>query len=118
MKCHSLGRTTALRAVTVAIALGACLPARAAAQAVLDWVQPTRGVSIALDAADNLMAAENFDSLLTAGTIAKTLGASDAKVKKAIKDLGLQPAAKKGVCAYYRKDVLPKVKGALAKALR
>lgn len=61
------------------------------------------------------MAAESLDSLLTAGAIAKSLGASDAKVKKAIKDLGLQPAAKKGVCAYYKKDVLPKVKAQIAK---
>jgi UDP-N-acetylmuramyl pentapeptide synthase len=61
------------------------------------------------------MADLDFDNLLTAGAIAKTLGASDAKVKKAIKDLGLQPRAKKGVCAYYSKDVLPKVKAAVAK---
>ena len=61
------------------------------------------------------MAAGNLDTLLTAGAIAKTLGASDAKVKKAIKDLALKPAAKKGVCAYYEKDVLPKVKTAIAK---
>jgi hypothetical protein len=61
------------------------------------------------------MAAENFDNLLTAGAIAKALGASDAKVKKAIKDLEIKPKAKKGVCAYYSKDVLPKVKAAVAK---
>jgi UDP-N-acetylmuramyl pentapeptide synthase len=61
------------------------------------------------------MAAENLDNLLTAGAIAKTLGASDAKVKKALKDLGIQPKAKKGVCSYYSKDVLPKVKAAVAK---
>jgi hypothetical protein len=59
--------------------------------------------------------ATDLDNLLTAGAIAKTLGASDARVKKAIKDLGLQPKAKKGVCAYYGKDVLPKVKAAVAK---
>jgi UDP-N-acetylmuramyl pentapeptide synthase len=61
------------------------------------------------------MAAENFDNLLTAGAIAKALGASDGKVKKAIKDLGIQPKAKKGVCAYYGKDVLPKVKATVAR---
>lgn len=48
--------------------------------------------------------------LLTAGNIAKTLGVSDAKVKKAIQQLGIQPAAKKGVCNYYPKDTLTKVK--------
>ena len=63
-----------------------------------------------------IMAADNLDNLLTAGAIAKALGASDAKVKKAITDLGIAPAAKKGVCAYYGKDVLPKVKAAVAKS--
>ncbi len=53
--------------------------------------------------------------LFTAGQIAKTLGVSDAKVKKALGDLAIKPAAKKGVCNYYAKDVLPKVKAAVAK---
>ena len=39
--------------------------------------------------------------LLTAGTIAKRLAVSDAKVKKANADLKIKPAAKKGVCNYY-----------------
>ena len=51
--------------------------------------------------------------LLTAGSIAKELGVSDAKVKKAISELALQPKAKKGACCYYSKDALPKIKGAL-----
>jgi hypothetical protein len=55
------------------------------------------------------------DDFLTAGAIAKALGAPDAKVKKAIKDLGIQPSAKKGVCSYYSKSVLPKIKAAVAK---
>jgi UDP-N-acetylmuramyl pentapeptide synthase len=59
------------------------------------------------------MATDNLDNLLTAGAIAKTLGAPDTKVKKAIKDLGLQPKAKKGVCAYYGADAVAKVKKAL-----
>ena len=58
------------------------------------------------------MAAKN-DELLTAGAIAKTLGASDAKVKGAIKTLGIQPKAKKGACAYYGADAVTKVKKAL-----
>jgi hypothetical protein len=58
---------------------------------------------------------ENLDNLLTAGAIAKAIGASDAKVKKAIKELGVEPKAKKGVCSYYGKDVLPKIKAAVAK---
>jgi hypothetical protein len=53
--------------------------------------------------------------LFTAGDIAKTLKVSDVKVKKAIKDLAIQPAAKKGVCNLYAPDVVTKVKAAVAK---
>lgn len=52
-------------------------------------------------------------NLLTAGNIAKALGVSDGKVKKAIQDLGIKPQAKKGVCNYYGKDTVAKVKSAL-----
>lgn len=52
-------------------------------------------------------------NLLTAGAIAKELAMSDAKVKKAIADLKIKPVAKKGVCNYYSKDVVAKVKGAI-----
>ncbi len=48
--------------------------------------------------------------LLTAGNIAKQLAVTDAKVKKAIQELGLKPAAKKGVCNYYPKDTIAKIK--------
>lgn len=51
--------------------------------------------------------------LLTAGNIAKELKVSDAKVKKAIKDLGIEPASKKGVCCYYSADTVTKIKKAL-----
>lgn len=51
--------------------------------------------------------------LLTAGAIAATLSAPPAKVKRAITDLKLKPSAKKGVCSYYSKDVVPKIKAAL-----
>lgn len=61
------------------------------------------------------MPADKNADLLTAGAIAKELGLPDAKVKKAIKDLALQPKAKKGVCNLYGRDVLPKVKTAAAK---
>lgn len=40
-------------------------------------------------------------TLFTAGAMAKELGVSDAKVKKAILELGLIPAAKKGCCSYF-----------------
>ena len=55
------------------------------------------------------MSAGRSDELLTAGAIAKAVGASDAKVKNAIKTLGSQPRAKKGVCAYYGADAVAKV---------
>lgn len=51
--------------------------------------------------------------LMTAGSIAKQLAVPDAKVKKAITDLKIKPTAKKGVCNYYSKDVVPKIKAAL-----
>ena len=51
--------------------------------------------------------------LLTAGNIAKELGAPDAKVKKALKELGIEPAAKKAGCSYYGRDAVARVKGAL-----
>jgi hypothetical protein len=51
--------------------------------------------------------------LMTAANMAKSLGASDAKVKKLIKELGIEPAAKKGVCSYFDADALAKVKAAL-----
>jgi hypothetical protein len=55
------------------------------------------------------------EDLLTAGAIAKALGAPDARVKKAIKDLKIKPRAKKGVCSYYGPDAVAKVKAAVAK---
>ena len=51
--------------------------------------------------------------LLTAGNIAKALKAPDAKVKKAIKDLAIQPAAKKGGCSLYGPDAVSKIKAAV-----
>jgi hypothetical protein len=61
------------------------------------------------------MKAAKGEDLLTAGAIAKALGAPDAKVKKAIKDLGIKPKGKKGVCNYYGRDVLATVRAAVAK---
>lgn len=52
-------------------------------------------------------------NLFTAGNIAKELGVSDARVKKAIKDLALEPKAKKGICNYYGKDAVSKIKKSL-----
>jgi len=52
-------------------------------------------------------------SLMTAGVLAKELGVPDAKVKKAITELGLKPEAKKGCCSYYGADALKQLKAAL-----
>ena len=53
------------------------------------------------------------NDLITAGNIAKELGVSDGKVKKAIKELGLEPAAKRGVCGYYDRGAVDKIKATL-----
>jgi len=55
----------------------------------------------------------NPTDLLTAAKIAAELKVSDAKVKKAIAAIGLAPAARKGVCNYYPKSAVPKIKKAL-----
>ena len=55
---------------------------------------------------------EGQGTLLTAANIAKQLGVSDAKVKKALKDLAIAPVARKGVCNYYAPEVVRKVKAA------
>ncbi len=55
----------------------------------------------------------DVSDLLTAAKIAQQLKVSDAKVKKAIAALGLKPAARKGVCSYYQKSAVPKIKKAL-----
>jgi hypothetical protein len=49
-------------------------------------------------------------TLTTASAMAKDLGVSDAKVKKAIKELGLAPAAKKGCCSFYDIEAMAKLK--------
>ncbi len=56
----------------------------------------------------------NQTDLLTAGAIAKKLAVSDGKVKKAIKELSLEPTTKKGACCYYSADAVKKIKEALA----
>ncbi len=58
---------------------------------------------------------EKKEDLLTAGAIAKLLKTTDVKVKKAIKDLAIQPAAKRGVCNLYAREAVTKVKGAVSK---
>lgn len=50
---------------------------------------------------------------LSPAKIAESLGASPAKVKKAIESLGLQPSSKKGVCSFYDAASVAKIKAAL-----
>ncbi|MEO5375530.1 MAG: hypothetical protein H7840_14885 [Alphaproteobacteria bacterium] len=57
--------------------------------------------------------ADTKEELITAGNIAKELGVSDGKVKKAIKELGLEPAAKRGVCGYYDRSAVGRIKASL-----
>jgi len=55
----------------------------------------------------------NPTDLLTAAKIAAELKVPGGKVKKAIAALKLAPAAKKGVCNYYARSAVPKIKKAL-----
>ncbi len=50
---------------------------------------------------------------LTAAAIAKELGLSEGKVKKAITALALEPVAKKGVCCYYARTSMEAIRGAV-----
>ena len=52
-------------------------------------------------------------TLFTAGAMAKDLAVSDAKIKKAIKDLKIEAAAKKGCCSYFTAEDMKKIKNAL-----
>lgn len=51
---------------------------------------------------------------VTVGVIAKELGVSDAKVKKAIEALKIEPVGKRGICKLYATDVVEAVKKTLA----
>ena len=50
---------------------------------------------------------------LSAAKIAAELKVKDTQVKKAISELGLRPAAKKGVCNLYARADVAKIKKAL-----
>lgn len=52
-------------------------------------------------------------TLITASAMAKNLGVSEVKVKKAIKEWGLSPAAKRGCCTYYGAEEMVKLKALL-----
>lgn len=54
--------------------------------------------------------------LFTVRKIAEALGVPESKVKKALKELGIEPTTKKGACSYYSAEVLAQVKQALEQA--
>ncbi len=60
--------------------------------------------------------ANEGQNLLTARKIAEALGVSESQVKKAIKELGLEPATKKGACSYYSAEAMARIKQALEQA--
>lgn len=47
------------------------------------------------------MATQKDEALVTAAALAKQLGVTPAKVKKAIEDAGIQPAKVRCGCSYY-----------------
>ncbi|WP_156886921.1 hypothetical protein [Pleomorphomonas oryzae] len=51
---------------------------------------------------------------VTVGVIAKEIGVSDTKVKKAIEALKIEPVGKRGICKLYATEVLEAVKKVLA----
>ena len=53
------------------------------------------------------------DDLKTLPNWAKELGLNEKKLKEAMKVLGLEPDAKKGVCGYYGKAKVEKAKKAI-----
>lgn len=52
-------------------------------------------------------------TLITASAMAKNLGVSEVKVKKAIKEWGLRPAAERGCCTFYGPEEMSKLKAFL-----
>lgn len=50
------------------------------------------------------------DEILSAGKIAKEIGAKPAQVKKAIADLSLDPAKVKGACKYYDQGQIAQIR--------
>lgn len=55
------------------------------------------------------------DEMMSAGKLAKEWGVSETVVKKAIKELAIEPDAKKGVCAMYSMVTADKIKKAIKK---
>lgn len=56
----------------------------------------------------------DHQATVTVGVIAKELGVSDTKVKKAIEALKIEPIGKRGVCKLYATDVVEAIRKTLA----
>ena len=54
-----------------------------------------------------------FVARLISSTIAKELGLSDAKVKKALETLKIEPVGKRGVCKLYAPEVIEEIRKTL-----
>lgn len=59
-------------------------------------------------------AQKNQEDLIGAAAIAKALELSDAKTKKLIKELKIEPAAKRGICNFYSPDAIGQIRKALS----
>lgn len=59
--------------------------------------------------------AENTEELLTAKKVSELIGFSEAKVKKAIQEMSIEPAHSRGKCNYYKPEDAEKIKTALSK---
>lgn len=55
----------------------------------------------------------NTEDMLSSGKIAEALKISPAKLKKYISELGIEPAMKKGVCSFYSKQDIDRIKAKL-----
>lgn len=53
------------------------------------------------------------ETTVTTGVIAKQLGLSDAKVKKALETLKIEPVGKRGVCKLYAPTVIEEIRKTL-----
>ncbi len=55
------------------------------------------------------------EEMYTVTKLAKALNVSDTVVKKTLKELRIEPDAKRGACSYYSSETLEKIKRALKK---
>jgi hypothetical protein len=56
---------------------------------------------------------ETEEAPIGAAAIAKELKLSEAKVKKLIQELGIAPAATRGICKFYSRDAIEAIRKAV-----